>query len=66
MFVDDSKFLAALDKEEDVEELQNNLDHIYEWGDVYHMKWNQLKFQMIRMGSNEELESTVSLLITMG
>ena len=55
-FVDDSKVLSRSTCEEDVAALQEELTHIYGWAGRNHMKWNDLKFQVLRLGSNTELK----------
>lgn len=52
-FADDSKLLKEVSSNDDVEKLQDNLDVIYRWADVNHMRWNSLKFQILRFGSKE-------------
>ena len=36
----------------DVERTQKLLDRIYDWADTNNMKWNQDKFQLLRIGKN--------------
>ena len=55
-FVDDSKVLTRSTSEEDVANLQEELVHIYGWASRNHMRWNDLKFQVLRLGSNMELK----------
>ena len=50
-FVDDSKLLKQVNDIEDIASLQDDLDSIYKWADINHMRWNSLKFQMLRFGS---------------
>ena len=52
-FADDSKLLKEVSSNDDVEKLQDNLDVIYRWADVNHMRWNSLKFQILRFDSKE-------------
>ena len=59
-FVDDSKVLTKTSSEEDVIKLQEDLSTIYSWASRNNMKWNDLKFQILRLGRNEELkENTI-------
>ena len=54
-FVDDSKVLTRINCEEDVFNLQNDLKCVYGWAEANHMRWNDLKFQILRSGKNEEV-----------
>ena len=49
-FVDDSKIIAEVNDENDIEILQLNLEKIYSWADKNYMKWNAKKFQLLRVG----------------
>ena len=37
-------------------QLQEDLSHIYGWATRNHMRWNDLKFQVLRLGSNMDLK----------
>ena len=52
-FVDDSKLLKEVSSLEDIATLQDDLDYIYKWTDLNHMRWNSLKFLMLSFGSND-------------
>ena len=55
-FVDDSKVLKRTTSDDDVLKLQNDLASIYNWANQNNMKWNELKFQILRIGRNESLK----------
>ena len=48
--------MGFVQNEEDVSNLQGQLDSIYEWADQNNMCWNDLKFQLLRIGKNENLK----------
>ena len=54
-FVDDTKVMGDIKNEDDILMLQNNLDKIYSWACDNNMRWNNGKFQILRIGSNKEL-----------
>ena len=54
-FVDDSKIIRGVRNHEEVQQFQEDLEKIYSWADSNHMRWNQGKFQMLRMGPNSQL-----------
>ena len=56
-FVDDSKVLTRTTSDDDVLKLQNDLASIYNWANQNNMKWNELKFQILRIGRNESLKN---------
>jgi hypothetical protein len=56
VFVDDAKIKDVINEEKDVEELQNNLERLYEWKSNNNMKFNGSKFQLMRYGPNEEIK----------
>ena len=59
-FVDDSKVMAKINTEEDVAKLQEDLVAIYSWASNNHMRWNDLKFQVLRLGPKEDIkENTI-------
>ena len=57
VFVDDAKIKEAIEDEEGVEKLQQNLDKLYEWELENKMKFNGSKFQLLRYGTNEEIKN---------
>ena len=57
IFVDDTKVKNKIEKEEDVENLQMNLDLLYLWQEENKMLFNGTKFQLLRYGPNEDLKN---------
>ena len=55
-YVDDSKVLAEASTEDEVQRLQENLNNVYQWADTNNMRWNEVKFQIMRLGKDEELK----------
>ena len=56
MFADDTRIMASIKNEDDVEELQKDLDTVYGWAESNNMQFNSKKFELIRYGKNEELK----------
>ena len=56
IFVDDAKMKAKVNTEEDVEEMQKNIDKLFDWEDSNKMKCNGAKFQVLRYGKNTEIK----------
>ena len=56
LFADDTRVMRAVSSEEDVEDLQSDLDMIYDWQKENNMLFNSNKFEMLRYGSKEELK----------
>ena len=56
IYVDDSKIKDRIKTKEDVENLQINLEKMYEWEKSNNMKFNGNKFQILRYGRNQELK----------
>ena len=57
LFVDDAKLKIEVKTEENIEELQNDLEKLYEWQTENKMKFNGTKFQALRYGPNEEIKN---------
>ena len=55
-YVDDSKLICEVSSAEDVAESQDSLDAVYKWALVNNMRWNDKKFQVLRLGRNEVLK----------
>ena len=60
-FVDDSKILGKVNDENDIEKFQKHMEMIYNWADKNHMRWNNDKFQLLRVGPNLELKENTYL-----
>ena len=60
IFVDDAKLKNKINTEEDVEEMQENVNKLFDWENENKMKCNGAKFQVMRYGYNQEIkENTV-------
>lgn len=64
-FVDDTKVIAAVQSEDEVSRFQMYLNHLYKWSDGNHMRWNSLKFHLLRVGPHKQLVND-TLLFTPG
>ena len=51
-FDDDTRVSRSIDTEEDVEELQKDLDKLYQWQEDNNMLFNGKKFEVLRYGPN--------------
>ena len=58
MFADDTRLLGNIASEEDVENLQSDLNKIYEWADNNNMLFNNNKFEILRYGKNTEIKDS--------
>ena len=56
MFADDTRLMADIQEEADVEKMQEDLDRIYSWADKNNMKFNSDKFELLRYGKNQDLK----------
>ena len=56
IFVDDAKVKMKIEDEEDVEELQEDIERLFDWQEKNSMKFNGSKFQLLRYGPNEEIK----------
>ena len=56
IFADDTRLSMEINTEDDVEEFQDIMNKIKEWGKNNNMKFNAKKFELIRYGKNEELK----------
>ena len=57
VYVDDTKIKKGINKEEDVEDLQEDLEKQYAWAKNNNMVFNGSKFQVMRYGDNEDLKN---------
>ena len=56
IYVDDTKLKARIQTENDVEILQDDIDHLQSWAEMNNMKFNGSKFQLLRYGPNESVK----------
>ena len=57
VYVDDTKVTKGITSEEDVENLQEDLNKLYDWANTNNMVFNGTKFQVIRYGHDEDLKN---------
>ena len=62
LFCDDTRVLGPIDSEEDVEDLQSDLNKIYDWQHDNNMLFNGKKFELLRYGTNVEIKESTSYL----
>ena len=60
-YVYDSKLICDISSTEDVFESQKSLDIVYKWALDNNMRWNENKFQVLRLGRNEVLKEDTLL-----
>ena len=53
--------LTRINCEENVLNLQNDLKCVYGWAEANHMRWNDLKFQILRIGRNEDIKENTTV-----
>ena len=56
LFADDTRVMGAVSNEGSVEDLQSDLDVIYDWQKENNMLFNSKKFEMLRYGSKDDLK----------
>ena len=59
-FADDTRATKGIKTEQDAADLQNDLFSIYQWSADNNMKFNSLKFELIRYGKNKDLKEHTS------
>ena len=53
--------MARIDSDEDVAQLQEDLASVFRWAGDNHMRWNDLKFQVLRLGTNHQVIEDTTL-----
>ena len=53
--------MTRVSTEEDVLNLQRDLESVYSWAQTNHMRWNQDKFQVLRLGPNRDLKESTTI-----
>ena len=61
-FADDTLATNGIKCENDAVNLQEDLFHIYQWSVTNNMQFNDLKFELLRYGKDEELKLSTSYL----
>ena len=62
LFADDTRVMRPVNSEDDVEELQEDLEVIYNWQKENNMLFNSNKFEMLRYGKQEDLKESTNYL----
>ena len=57
IFADDSKMVKPIRKQNDHDDLQNELDIAIKWAEKNNMELNHKKFQLMQYGKNEDLKT---------
>ena len=65
-FADDTRVLSAVRDAQDVINLQDDLNKIFEWAEINNATFNPEKFECLRYGLNENLKQTTSYLSSSG
>ena len=60
LFADDTRVMGPVREEADVENIQRDLNSIYEWQQTNNMLFNGSKFEMLRYGKNADLKMDTS------
>ena len=60
IYVDDSKLSANITNEDDIKQMQTDLDKVYEWARLNNMKFNELKFVLLRFGKDDTIKEDTS------
>ena len=56
IFADDTRLMKVINREEDLEEFQEDLEKLYSWAKTNNMAFNGSKFEVLRYGHNLELQ----------
>ena len=64
-YVDDSKFMGVVNNLEEVAAFQEKLNQIYNWANENNMRWNDMKFGLMRFGKDQNIKDD-SILFTPG
>ena len=60
LFADDTRVTRKIETEDDVEELQQDLDKLYQWQEQNNMLFNGNKFEVLRYGTNRTIKESTS------
>ena len=65
-FADETRVLKGINTQADIQDLQLDLDAIYQWAEDNNMTFNSNKFECLRYGYNHELKENTSYLSSDG
>ena len=60
LYVDDSKLIKCIEKEDDVGTFQNEIEEFYQWARSNNMSFNGDKFVILRYGRNTEIKDNTN------
>ena len=60
VYVDDTKAIKRIEKEEDAEELQKDITQLYKWGKENNMEFNKGKFVVLRYGKDLDIKESTT------
>ena len=59
LFADDTRIMKSIEKEEDSETLQQELNKLYVWQKKSNMVFNEDKFELMQFGKNDDLKNSL-------
>ena len=62
-YIDDTKVIAKIEREEDIPLLQEKLEDVYRWEEINNMKYNGSKFMNLRIGPQNESSIIENIII---
>ena len=62
VFADDTRIKKVVKCEEDAEELQKDLESLYDWARESNMSFNTSKFEVLRFGTNLDIKNNTNYL----
>ena len=62
VFADDTRITKVVKCEEDAEELQKDLESLYDWAREHNMSFNTSKFEVLRFGRNLDIKNNTNYL----
>lgn len=65
-YADDTKIMHRICSTKDAEDLQRDLDAVYNWAEQMNMEFNDSKFELLRYGKNQELKAMTGYLASNG
>ena len=62
LFADDTRIIKPVMNPTDVEELQEDLEKLYQWQERNNMAFNSNKFEVLKYGWNQEIQDSTDYL----
>ena len=66
LYADDTRLYGRVKNTNDVQDMQIDLESVYEWAEVNNMEFNADKFEFIRFGKNDELKNYTNYISSSG